>query len=61
MFILKHDITGDVFGPYETKRHAIMYRPARDRDHWKPVSIGKRTVEQAHALGAAINSAKLAK
>ena len=61
MFILKHNITGDVFGPYATKRHAIMSRPERDRDHWKPVSVGKRTVEQAMALGATINSAKLAK
>lgn len=61
MFVLKHEITGDVFGPYATKRHAIMYRPEQDRDHWIPVNIGNRTIEQAHELGAAINSAKLAK
>ena len=60
MFILKHDTAGDVFGPYATKRHAIMARPSRDRDHWKPISIGKRTHEQAMELGAAITSAKIA-
>jgi hypothetical protein len=59
MFILKHEITGDVFGPYATKKLAIMYRPTRDRDLWKPVSIGKRTTEQALTMGAAITSIKV--
>lgn len=61
MFILKHNITGDVFGPYETRRLAIMYRPERDRAHWTPVNIGRRSIDEAMSLGAAINSAKVAK
>lgn len=61
MFILKHEITGDMFGPYATKRHAIMYRPERDREQWKPFSTGTRSIEEAMAMGAAFNSAKVVK
>lgn len=61
MFILKHEITGDVFGPYATKRHAIMARPERDREHWKPTNIGRRSHQEALALGSAVNSAKVQK
>lgn len=59
MLILKHNITGDVFGPYATRKLAIQYRPERDRDNWIPVSIGKRSVEEAMTIGAAITSAKV--
>jgi len=61
MFILRHNLTDEIVGPYQTRRHAIMYRPARDRDCWVPVSIGRRTKEQAKALGAELTSARVAK
>lgn len=62
MYILKNIRSADVFGPYDTKRHALTARndlavPAE----WEPQSIGKRSTEQAMELGAAINSAKVAK
>jgi hypothetical protein len=61
MFILQHNVTGEVFGPYATPKLPIIYRPMRDRDHWHPVHIGRRTAEQAMALGAAITSKKVTK
>lgn len=57
MFIMRNKETGDVMGPYQTKRLALQYGPKGAQ--WEPESIGRRTPEQAHALGAAINSAKV--
>jgi len=59
MYVMKNQETGDTMGPYATKRLALSFGPKGDQ--WKPVSIGKRSMEQALALGAAINSAKVAK
>lgn len=59
MFIMRNKETGDVMGPYQTKKLAIQYGPKGEQ--WEPKSIGKRTAEQAQALGAAINSAKVSR
>lgn len=59
MFIMRNKETGDVMGPYQTKRLALQYGPKGEQ--WVAESIGKRTQEQAHALGAAINSAKVSR
>ena len=59
MFLMRNKETGDVMGPYQTKKLAIQYGPKGYQ--WQPESIGKRTAEQAQALGAAINSAKVSR
>lgn len=62
MFILKNSRTADIFGPYATRRHAYIGRASLAAPaEWEPVSIGRRTKEQALELGAAITSTKLAK
>ena len=62
MFILKNARTGDVFGPYATKRHAFIGRASLAiPTEWEPESIGRHTKEQALSLGAAITGAKVSK
>ena len=43
MFIMRNKETGDVMGPYQTKKLAIQYGPKGEQ--WEPESIGKRTPE----------------
>lgn len=59
MFILRNR-AGNIHGPYATRAKALWAKQANGAlTEYEPVSIGKRTIEEAVALGAAITSEKV--